>query len=55
MWNMEAKIIPAIVAAIGTISKSLKQYLGNTPGKHEIKGLQTTAILFTTHTNYGKC
>ena len=49
MWNMEAKMIPVITAATGTISKSLTQYLGNIPGKHEIKGLQTTAILGTTH------
>jgi len=32
-----------------TISKSLKQYLSNIPGKHEIKGLQKAAILCTAH------
>jgi hypothetical protein len=31
----------------GTISKSLTQYLSNVPGWHEIKELQTTAILGT--------
>jgi len=35
--------------ATGTISKSLTQYLSNIPGRHEIKVLQTTAILGTAH------
>jgi lauroyl/myristoyl acyltransferase len=32
-----------------TISKSLRQYLSDTSGKHEIKELQKTAILGTAH------
>ena len=43
------KVIPVIIGATGTISKSLRQYLSNIPGKHEIKELQTTAILGTAH------
>ena len=37
MWNVKAKVIPAITGATRTISKSHRQYLSNTPGKHEIK------------------
>jgi len=48
MWNVKAKVIPVIIGATGTISKSLRQYLRNIPGKHEIKELQT-AILGTAH------
>jgi hypothetical protein len=33
----------------GTISESLRQYLNNTSRKHEIKGLQKTAILGTAY------
>ena len=33
--------------ATGTISKSLRKYLSNKPGKHEMKELQKTAILVT--------
>jgi hypothetical protein len=40
MWNMKAKWLPVIIGATGTIAKSLRQYLSNTPGKHEIKELQ---------------
>ena len=50
-----AKVIPVIIWVTGTISKSVRQYLSNKPGKHEIKELQTTAILCTAHTNCGKC
>ena len=49
MWNVKAKLIPVIIGATGTISKSLRQYLSNIPVKHEIKELQTTAILCTAH------
>jgi hypothetical protein len=49
MWNVKAKVIPVIIWANGTISKSLRKYLSNVPGKHEIKGLQKTAILSTVH------
>ena len=49
MWNVKAKVKPVITGATGTISKSLKQYLSNIPGKHEIKELQKTAILCTAH------
>jgi len=49
MWNVKAKVIPVIIVVTGTISKSLRQYLNNIPGKHEIKELQKTAILGTAH------
>jgi len=47
MWNVKAKVIPVIIGATGTISKSLKKYMSNIPGKHEVKELQKTAILGT--------
>jgi 5,10-methylenetetrahydrofolate reductase len=43
------KEIPVILGITGIISKSLRQYLSNIPGKHDIKELQKTAILGTTH------
>jgi hypothetical protein len=54
MWNYESKVTPVITGAIGTISKSLRHYLSNVPGKHEIKELQQTAILGTAHMYYGR-
>ena len=50
MWNVKAKVIPVIRGTTGTISESLRQYLSNIPGKHEIKELQQTAIFGTAHT-----
>ena len=50
MRNVIANVIPVITGETGTISKSLRHYLSNIPGKHEIKGLQKTAILATAHT-----
>ena len=53
MWNVKTKVIPVIIGATGTISKSLRKYVrkyvSNIPGKHEVKELQKTAILGTAH------
>jgi hypothetical protein len=37
IWNVKAKVIPVIIGATGTISKSLRQYLNNVSGNQEIK------------------
>jgi len=42
MWNVKTKVLPVIIGATGTISKSLKQYLSNTTRKHETKELLHT-------------
>jgi hypothetical protein len=47
MWNIKAKVIPVIIGATGTISKSFTQYLSNILGKYEIKELQKKSILGT--------
>jgi len=47
MWNVKTKVIPVIIGTTGTISKSLRKYVSNIPGKHEVKELQKTAILGT--------
>jgi len=38
IWNVQAKVIPVRTGVTGTISKSLRHYLSNIPGKHEIQG-----------------
>jgi hypothetical protein len=48
-WNIKTKVIPVIIGATGTISKSFRKYVSNTPGNHEVKELQKTAILGTAH------
>ena len=49
MWNVKTKVIPVIIGATETISKSFRKYVSNSPGNHEIKELQKTAILGTAH------
>jgi len=51
MWNVKAKVTSVITGATGTISKSLRQYLSNIPGKHEIKEVQNSHIGHCTHTS----
>jgi hypothetical protein len=49
MWNVKTKVIPVIIGATGTISKSSRKYASNIPGNHEVKELQETVILGTAH------
>jgi len=49
MWNVKTKVIPVIIGATGTISKSFRKYVRNILGNHEVKELQETAILDTSH------
>ena len=54
MWNLKANAIPVITGATGTISKSIRQYPINIPGKHEMKELQKKpywALHTHTHTH----
>jgi hypothetical protein len=48
MWCVKTKVMPVVIGAIGTISKSFRKYLSSISGKHKIKDLQKTAILGTT-------
>ena len=41
-WNLRTKVIPVIIGATGTISKTFRKYVSNTPGNLEIKEIQKT-------------
>jgi hypothetical protein len=45
----KTKLIPVIIDATGTISKSFRKYMRNMLGNHEVKELQKIAILGTAH------
>jgi hypothetical protein len=47
--NVKTRVIPVIIGATGTISKSFRNYVNTTPGNQEVKKLQTSAILGTAH------
>jgi hypothetical protein len=49
MWNVKTMVIPVIIGATGTISKSFRKYVSNRPGNHEVRELQKTALLGTAH------
>jgi hypothetical protein len=49
MWNVKTGVIPVIIGATGTISKSFRKYVSIIPGNLEVKELQKTAILGTAH------
>jgi hypothetical protein len=37
MWKLKTRMIPVIIGATGTISKSFRKYISNIPGNHEVK------------------
>ena len=49
MSRVKTRVIPVIIEATGTISKSFRKYISNIPGNHGVKELQKTAILGTGH------
>jgi hypothetical protein len=49
MWNVKARVIPVVIGATGTLSKSFRKYVNNIAGNHDVKELQKTAILGTAH------
>jgi hypothetical protein len=49
LWYVKTKVTSVITGATGTTSKSFRKYLSSILGKHDIKELQKTAILGTTH------
>jgi hypothetical protein len=50
MRNVKTSVIPVMIGATGTISKSFRKYVSNIPGNHEVRELQKAAILGTAHT-----
>jgi len=53
MWNVKTNVTPVIIGATGTISKSLKKYVSNMPGKHEVKNSRKQPY-WALHTYFGK-
>jgi hypothetical protein len=49
MWNVKTRVIPVIIGATGTISKSFTKYVSTIPRNHDVRELQKTAILGTAH------
>jgi hypothetical protein len=47
MWNVKTGVMPVIIGATGTISKSFRKYVSTIPGNHDVRELQQTAILGT--------
>jgi hypothetical protein len=52
-WNIKTKVIPVIIGATGTISKSFRKYVSNIPGKHEVKNYRKQPY-WALHTYFGK-
>jgi len=49
MWNVKSKVIPVIIGATRSVSKSFRKYVSDIPGKYGFKELQKTVILGTAH------
>jgi hypothetical protein len=53
MCNVKTRVIPVIIGATGTISKSFRKYLCTITGNHEVREIQKTPILGTALTHFG--
>jgi hypothetical protein len=52
MWNVKTRVIPVIIGATGTISKSFRKYVSTIPENHEVKELRKNCYIgHCTHTS----
>jgi hypothetical protein len=52
MWTVKTRVIPVIIEATGTISKSFRKYVNTIPGNHVVKELQKNCYIgHCTHTS----
>ena len=49
MWNVKTRMIPVIIGATETISKSFRKYVSDILEHHDVKELQKRSILGTAH------
>jgi hypothetical protein len=49
MWNEKARVIPVIIGATETISKSFRKYVSDIPGNQDVK-----EAYWALHTYFGK-
>jgi hypothetical protein len=47
--ELKTRVIPVIIGATVTISKSFRKYVSTIPRNHEVTELQKTALLGTAH------
>jgi hypothetical protein len=55
MWNVKTKVIPVIIGATETISKSFRKYVSNIPGYHEKLRNYRKHPYWALHTYFAKC
>jgi hypothetical protein len=48
MWTVKARVIPVVIGATGTVSKSFRKYVSNIPGNRDIRGT-------TENSHIGRC
>jgi len=53
MWNVKTKVIPVIIGATGTISKSFRKYVINLPGNMKSRNYRKQPY-WALHTYFGK-
>ena len=54
MWNVKTRVIPVIIGATGTISKSFRKYVSNIPGTMTLRSYRKQPY-WALHTYFGKC
>ena len=54
MWNVKTRVIPVIIGATGTISKSFRKYVSDIPGNRDVRSYRKQPY-WALHTYFGKC
>jgi hypothetical protein len=51
MWNVKTEVIPVIIGATGTISKTFRKYVSNIPGNMKSRNYRKQPYGHCTHTS----
>ena len=54
MWNVKTRVIPVIIGATGTISKSFRKYVSDIPEIMMLRSYRKQPY-WVLHTYFGKC
>jgi hypothetical protein len=54
MWNVKTKVMPVIIGATGTISKSFRKYVISIPGSTKSRNYRKQ-LYWAQHTYFRKC
>jgi hypothetical protein len=49
MWNVNARVVPVVVGALGATPSGIEKHLDTIPGNHDARPILKSALLSSAH------